>query len=390
VTNPSGGNGGSGASGGGVAGMSAVGGSGGLGGAPMTTGSETIGVGGSGGAGAGGSAAGGAGGAGGGAGGMTGAQPPGPGPANPGDGPGAVFAISKIYLGDTDRDGTHNPNGWKQYGYNVDGQITNCVGNACNQVHNHCKPAGNGSKAAVYPDGKNGIDNSFGSNILPILTAIASNEPHIENAAILSGKWTVLFDVQALGSGDEYQPLTSILYMGADLGHAPLFDGSDVWPVRPDTLTDPTDITTSTELFPASYVINNTWVSGPGGHIQVPLFVDGVNQLILDIGVALASFEMSGGHSAVTNGTISGVLDTKQFVDAFAVLAADFDPSLCSGTTIESIKTQLREASDIMKDGSPGTASETCDGISIGLGFDALPVTLGAIGPATPPNQPCN
>lgn len=37
---------------------------------------------------------------------------------------------------------------------------------------------------------------------------------------------------------------------------------------------------------------------------------------------------------------------------------------------------QIRAASDIMNDGTQ-TAGATCDGISVGLGFDAVEVKLG-------------
>ncbi len=126
----------------------------------------------------------------------------------------------------------------------------------------------------------------------------------------------MLFDIEALGSGDEYNPLTARLYVGASVGHAPAFDGSDAWPVRPEWLTNPSDVTTSKLSFPQSYVINNTWVSGTGGHIVVPLLISGF-ELELDIGAAVASFQMPAAHTSGTDGTIAGVLDTEQFASAF-------------------------------------------------------------------------
>src|SRR5579871_1119177 len=63
----------------------------------------------------------------GGAGGMAVHQePPAAGPMHPGDGTGSVtFAISKLYLGDTDPDGTPDKaNGWKHFGYDLDGKIS--------------------------------------------------------------------------------------------------------------------------------------------------------------------------------------------------------------------------------------------------------------------------
>src|SRR5262245_61357453 len=94
------------------------------------------------------------------------ARPPAPGPQKAGDGPaaGSVFAVKKLYLGDSDRDGTKNgTNGWRQYGFDLDGKQTTPSSTDV------CKPASGGKPELVYNDGNNGIDNSFGEIILPIV-----------------------------------------------------------------------------------------------------------------------------------------------------------------------------------------------------------------------------
>jgi hypothetical protein len=318
-----------------------------------------------------------------------GIEPPAAGPSSPGDGNGAVFAISKLFLGDTNRTGNPSYTAWKSYGYDIDHQVTDCSGNACQQITDHCKPAANGSKAFVYPDGVDGIDNSFGANILPILLGIESDESAAVNKAIANGDWTEIFDLGGLGSGSEYNPLTSLLYMGAPLGHVPLFDGTDAWPVRPESLSDPSNVTTSKEIFTGSYVVGNTWVSGVG-QLALPLDGGDLKGFILDIQHAQITFEMSADHQEATNGTISGLILATVLADEFTQAAGSLDPSLCSGSTIDSVRKQIKQSADIMHDGSPGTSAQTCDAISIGLGFNAARVTLGAVGTATPPLQPCN
>src|SRR5262245_58957524 len=54
------------------------------------------------------------------------AVPPPPGPAGAPNGMGtATFALRRLYLGETRRDGTPDPkNAWKLYGYDIDGLIT--------------------------------------------------------------------------------------------------------------------------------------------------------------------------------------------------------------------------------------------------------------------------
>ncbi len=63
------------------------------------------------------------------------------------DGTGStVVAIKKLYLGDTNRDGTANKvNGWKQYGYDLDGKASTATSTDL------CKPRNNTSRRASTP-----------------------------------------------------------------------------------------------------------------------------------------------------------------------------------------------------------------------------------------------
>ena len=54
-----------------------------------------------------------------------------------------------------------------------------------------------------------------------------------------SGQYTLLIDLQALGAGPDQNPLLARMYTGANLGHPPLFDGTDLWPVDPASLASP-------------------------------------------------------------------------------------------------------------------------------------------------------
>jgi hypothetical protein len=179
------------------------------------------------------------------------------------------------------------------------------------------------------------------------------------------------------------------LYGGADLGAAPRFDGTDAWPVDPRGLNDPSDLTQGSKVqFVNSYLVGNTWVSGDLGTVTVPLLISGF-ELDLVINHAILSGQLSADHTQLSGGQISGVLDTQQLATAFRRLAGSFDPSLCSGSTIESIIGELEMASDILTDGTQDP-TKPCNGISIGLGFNALPAQLGPVAPPPqPPPDPC-
>ena len=93
-------------------------------------------------------------------------------------------------------------------------------------------------------------------------------------------------------------------------------------------------------------------------------------------------------HTAATQGQISGVIDTDEFNATLADVVGAFDPSLCTGAVLLAIQNQIRQASDIMVDGSQNPAA-TCNGISIGIGFEASAVHLGGVGPSVLPADTC-
>ena len=84
------------------------------------------------------------------------------------------------------------------------------------------------------------------------------------------------------------------------------------------------------------------------------------------------------------------MLDTEELIAAFGQSAGALDATLCDSTALASVVQQLRAASDIMKDGTNGDPSKTCDGISVGIGFSAQSVKLtGRAAPAPAAPDPC-
>lgn len=315
----------------------------------------------------------------------TSAQPPAPGVHVPPDGAGsAAFAIRRIFLGDTDRDGTPNPaNGWKQYGFDLDHDISTVAST------NLCKPQNNAPPKNVYPDGNDGIDNSFGKNILPILLGLASDFSGLQNEAIDQGQGTWLFDLVNLGSGADYGPLFSRFYAAADLGAAPHWDGTDPWPVRSDCLASPPTLSSAKLQVADSYTVGNTWVARASGQLMITLAGAGIG-ITIPIHNPTFVMDLDPGHLSATQGTIAGVIPTAAFQSALVQAAAQVDPSFCdpSNATIQSIINQVGQASDILVDGTQDP-SKPCDGISIGIGFDAARVGLGTVTTVAPLPDPC-
>ncbi|MBK7582248.1 MAG: hypothetical protein IPI67_18835 [Myxococcales bacterium] len=330
-----------------------------------------------------------------------GARPPAQGSGAPAAGAAdTVVALNKLFLGDTDYSGNPDPNAWRTIGYNLDGLVSTKNGT------NHCKYQEGATKSSVQTDGENGIDNSFGSNLVKIIASLAANPSSTISESLASGSFTIMLKMNKLEASADQTGIKTLLYGGSTFDalvpdckatptepncSAPKFDGSDMWPVLPELLTNATDIDSAKVQFPSSYVAGGTWVSGSEGDLNLTVSIQGFS-LALKITKAVITADLAGAGATAkaTKGVIAGIIPTENLIGELKKVAGGFDKTLCEGQTFESIAQQIRAASDIMSDGTNGDPSKLCDGISVGLGFEALAVQLGGIAPsATPPPDPC-
>jgi hypothetical protein len=303
------------------------------------------------------------------------ASPPPPGPHHAPDGTGTtVFAVSQLDVGLTDPDGmSDEQNGWMHYGYNIDGL-------PAGDLSAFCMPLDGASAAEVHQHGIDGIENSFGHNIVPVFYGdpsgpIGPGQP--------PDHFTTLILLGDLGQGASYDPIPSSVAQGRMVGAAPMFDGTDVWPLVSGTRVG----------FASSYVVGDTWVSGASPESAAGPFV--VQLLVSDFAVTLKillprlSMKLDPTHTKATSGIISGVLLTSDLEAEIQTIAGSFDPNLCSGPTIQSILQGIAQASDILHDGTQDP-TKPCDAISIGLGFEAVREQLGpVVQPSPPPPDVC-
>jgi hypothetical protein len=304
--------------------------------------------------------------------------PPDPGGPAPNGMTDVVLAIEKLYVGDTDRQGVTSITAWKQYGFDIDGKTTD-------KTSTDVCTLSSGAARASQADGVNGIDNSFGENILPIFLTVAGQDfARKANAKLSSGSAsTILFEIPNVGTGPSYSPLPGKSFVGAPLGANAAWNGNDVWPIDSSSVNG--SVSSPVLAFSGAYMNNRVWVGAPAQSANLPLmFADSTPVLVSALTIAMTI--APDGRSA--SGTISGVLPTEAYVNAFKTAAGRISTSLCQGSAVDSVAQQIRQASDILRDGS-NLAGVPCDAISIGLGFDATIVKLGAVvTPPSPPN-PC-
>jgi hypothetical protein len=188
--------------------------------------------------------------------------------------------------------------------------------------------------------------------------------------------------------------LTGQLFAGGKFsqttGVNPTWTTADDWPVLADLLNDGMTIASGSKIkFGSSYIVNGTWVNGSPGDVVLTLAIGG-QALSLTVHQAIITFDHTSAAHA-DNGTIAGVITTDELIMGLKAVAGRISTSLCSGSAFDSIAQQIRQASDIMHDGT-NVAGTSCDAISIGLGFTSdqigEPMTVAPIGCPSP--DPCN
>ena len=313
------------------------------------------------------------------------------------------YALHDLFLGDTDRMGVSSANAWKTIGYDLDGKVTTANSkDVCTLIA--------GSSKQVQADGEKGIDNSFGSNIMPIITVLDATASSALNTAIQGGSFSIFtyvtgFDDSA-GNMTTASGLSGVLLAGGKYsqdGGMPSWDLSTVWPVLPDpglitgcvpysttgasgcpAGTDP--IKNAVIKFGSAFQTKGTFVNGTPNPLTLSLSIGG-QSLSLTIASAIITFDPKA-QGSVTNGTIAGVLDTMDLINGLRSVAGNISPSLCAGSAFQSIATQIEQTSDIILTGTTvsNTAGQPCNAISIGLGFNSIEIaTPTAIAVATPP-----
>jgi hypothetical protein len=275
------------------------------------------------------------------------------------------FAIHQLYLGDTDYGAAagNNPNAWESMGYNIDGKITTATSkNVCT-----LQPMG---MPDYQVDGNGGIDNSFGKGIYgTVLLGVDMGASATILEDVAAGDFTLMFDVVGLDqtATQTATGLTAQAFAGGKFSATgtPTWTPSDNWPVLGGSLLSSTSPPKSTITFPDAYVVNGTWVSGSPASIPLAIAIDGIS-LTLTISDAVITFEHTMPNHAA-KGVISGVIATSDLTAAIGNIAGFL--GLC-GAEVGSIQGEIASYSDINSNGQNNQGTE-CDGISIGLGFQA-------------------
>lgn len=290
--------------------------------------------------------------------------------------PVGAFVVSRLFLGDTTRAGVASSTAWRDIGENVDGRTSTA---ASTDV---CMPLA-GAPRAVHDDGASGIDNAWGRAIVPLISAASSGISQQANDAIASGRSPLVLRFDGYAGQVDLRTLSVSALDAAPLA-SPRFDGTDRWPIFARSFDGAGG---SRVVFPAASLSGGVVGTGPRSRSLLLRLPSGTASFDLAIGVARITATLS--SKGLVQGTVSGVIPVESLVQAFRLALAQSPQPLCSGSTVDSVVQQVRQAADILVDGSqdPG---RFCDGISIGIGFEAAHTAIGdTVADPAPPANPC-
>ena len=313
----------------------------------------------------------------------TGAGGTGAGGGSTGGAGGGTNCEFDTVLGIRDLDfGEGNSGEWKGFGFDLDGKTSTGISTDL------CLPNAGGSPQVAYPDGDLGIDNSFGRNLLPVFLSLYPTFTTDVQSNIDAGAFTSLLEPLCLPPSGDVPVLDTKFFAGTPLGTPPLWDGTDSWPVNPEFLADPLDSESSDVLFVGGSVVGSSYDAGTGTFVLlIPIQTQtSSTELRLTLHAARVTMTLSADRKSATSGKLGGVLDTEEFVSE--VKKVGFLLGICQSSLLDSLLTSIRQASDILNDGSQDP-TQTCNGISIGLAFEMGAANIGAVGPAPPASMAC-
>ncbi len=278
------------------------------------------------------------------------------------------FAIRQLWLGETAQNDafTLDPSAWTTFGYNIDGKVTTSVStDVCTLAPN--------ATSTVQIDGKQGADNSFGENIIRVLSLVYSGLSANVSTRIQQGTFTVLIDTAGLtlDPAQTNQGLSTSLFGGTRFPGTPTFTRADSWPVNPATLADGRTIANGAKIsLSDSYITAGTFVTGHPTDFIIGVSIGGI-PIALIIHQGVLTFQRTvddAGASHAVSGMIAGILKESEIFTALSEAAATSGGTYCSA--LDALQPRLLAAQDIMLDGT-NAPGHPCTGISVGFGFTA-------------------
>jgi len=278
-----------------------------------------------------------------------------------------TFAIDALFFGEAPLySAPASDTAWMTFGYDLDALDTQ-------KASTDVCTVGPNDHPSFETDGFEGIDNSFGHNVLHATYFNGGAWSANTTTAIRDGTRTLLIQVTGLDASTENATglQTSIFVGGVFSNGAPSMDTTTDWPVLASSLRGTTLESGPRVRYTDSFVTGGMFVTGTpmDEAIEVPISF-GANWLspswlaVLRIHHATITFVRSkDAPTRITNGIIAGVLDPTE-------LDAAFGFGLGGSSGCATFTDTYSSYADVLRDGT-NAKGVPCEGISIGLAFTA-------------------
>ena len=292
-----------------------------------------------------------------------------------------VYEVSFFRLGVSTWDGTDDPDAWKQFGFDLDSICTTADQSATSEGTCIRAPK---SVPEVLADGDHCIDNNFGSRLVPLVKLLGGDIEKNLVDGVKKGGATLAMRLGDLAPAGADDHVPGVLYAAKSASGASAFDGNDVMDVDESSVTDK-DLEKPIAVLDGKVELvdgKRVW-KGTADTMALPVvFLAGASGSVPVRGVRIeidldAHRGIVGGYSLVTD--IATVVN--------AILAKQ---KICPGsplyTTAQDNVTQAADMPAIL----PQDPTQSCAAISLGLGFELVPASLGKLYPTpAPAANPC-
>ncbi|MBK7402374.1 MAG: hypothetical protein IPJ34_40595 [Myxococcales bacterium] len=271
--------------------------------------------------------------------------------------PGEVrwLVVQSWQLGAYDASGKRTPRGWADLGFDLDHRLTT---QALSKSGSESCTRLEGSPNSIATDGRDGIDNQFGSQLVPLLYAACPSTLH--GNIPVRDSFTLLLRLDDAATADDPSAPGSLFVLRRSVGEDWTLD---------DALLEKGEFVSKIR-FPGGFVRDGRWWSGPSGmHLPLELPLCGAS-VPLDLELGALSVELDGGAGMLGGFARSTAIDAGLGV----LLRVN---GACPGTsTYDQFVHTVILGLDVVAD-APNLqeVGRVCDSLTVGLGFVAEPMT---------------
>ncbi len=282
-----------------------------------------------------------------------------PSTADPGGSLDLVFALHTIDFGE-DLALADRP------GLDLDGACT------CEETSSkHCELPPYAASPTPPCDAANGIDNATADLIKFIKMNAGAGTPQF-NAAIMTGNWSILIRVFDYDGSPNDSKVSVALYMTPGIAPAaPKWDGTDAWPVRPESLSGSGTGSDAILLDKNAYVVDSKIVSVISGEIEL----NGALKVKIGSGYSVATISKSGTTWRLTDGLIAGSWNTRDALAGIGNLLFG-GVQVCNSPFYAGAHSAICSRVDIAS-----APALPCDSLSFGMKYTADEAKLGTVAP---------